>query len=454
MCGVVCECVHPCGGDSSPTPSTHRRSQTVQQDPHVGVMATPPTATSTVDRVVRRRVVSELTRFCEQADSDEQHHHIVTAKSTPRDVPDGDGQAAEKKRSWVCCGQQMMALADVHRHLTSMHAHCLDDASLSACAAVRQVCDRLGRKVTAAVAKGPLLSWQCVCATAGPCQMCGWPAQLTVTPAIRDAATRALGDDSDDGELCGASMSMSNNVSTDSTTAAPQRAADGEPEPTVLEAHAAACGHLDRNGDDDDGGVGVILLFYHYCEVPQPEVSARALRSMCADLGLVGKIRVAHEGLNGSVSGTHDAAQRFVDAVLALQPFAKGMRRVNFLRSAGPQCAFEALEVVIVPEIITLGIEPSSVPASAAAEHLSPAEFHDAALAAAADPSGGTVILDVRNFFESRIGRFNNAVCPDVRKFSYFPGYLEANADLFRDKRVLMYVVLIHMLLWWCRRRW
>ena len=50
-----------------------------------------------------------------------------------------------------------------------------------------------------------------------------------------------------------------------------------------------------------------------------------------------------------------------------------------------------------------------------------------------------TVLLDCRNFYESKIGYFERAVKPDLRKFSYFPDYVDQNPDVFRNKRVLMY---------------
>ena len=333
----------------------------------------------------------------------------------------------------------MGTLAEVHRHLTTAHGHCVDAASAVAREVADRACHKEERRLTPAVAKGSLLSWSCTRSPNGPCLSCGWPATLTVERAAGRTAVTAdssfARDDSKslDGvgiEACGCHVTHER---------------DGEDtDSPVLEARAATGddAHCEGDNDDDDDSSGVILLWYHYCHVPSAADVARSLHEVCTELGLVGKVRVASEGLNGSVSGTRSATRHFVDVVLAMQPFAASMRRSNFLRSVGPAQSFDGLEVVVVPEIITLGIKPAALPASAAAGRLSPSEFHSAAMEAIADPHGGTVLLDVRNFFESRIGRFDNAVCPDVRKFSYFPGYLEANADLFRDKRVLMCVML------------
>jgi len=49
------------------------------------------------------------------------------------------------------------------------------------------------------------------------------------------------------------------------------------------------------------------------------------------------------------------------------------------------------------------------------------------------------LLLDVRNFYESKIGCFDGAVKPDLRKFSYFPEYIDSNKGMFRGRKVLTY---------------
>lgn len=97
--------------------------------------------------------------------------------------------------------------------------------------------------------------------------------------------------------------------------------------------------------------------------------------------------------------------------------------------------------------------------------HLDPEEFHKevAALMVEGDSHSDTVLLDCRNFYESKIvhnrlrlqirplvrlwwktiichqGQFSRCLAPDIRKFSYFPDYVDKNLELFRDKKVLMY---------------
>ena len=49
------------------------------------------------------------------------------------------------------------------------------------------------------------------------------------------------------------------------------------------------------------------------------------------------------------------------------------------------------------------------------------------------------ILLDCRNFYESKIGYFRDAVTPNLRKFSYFPNYVDKNKDLFEGREVITY---------------
>ena len=50
-----------------------------------------------------------------------------------------------------------------------------------------------------------------------------------------------------------------------------------------------------------------------------------------------------------------------------------------------------------------------------------------------------SILLDCRNFYEHKIGKFEGALAPDIRKFSYFPEYVCENKHIFENKKVVMY---------------
>ncbi|XP_061690298.1 thiosulfate sulfurtransferase/rhodanese-like domain-containing protein 2 isoform X2 [Syngnathoides biaculeatus] len=187
-------------------------------------------------------------------------------------------------------------------------------------------------------------------------------------------------------------------------------------------------------------GPGKVLLYYRYCRVDEPHVVCAWQRALCQRLHLTGKVRVATEGINGTVGGTRIAAELYVDAVCSHPLFR--MDKDDFKTSdGGPEC-FPELKVGVFKEIVPMGLDPDVLSYRLAGVHLEPEEFHKEveALAAEADPSrSDTVLLDCRNFYESKIGQFSHCLAPDIRKFSYFPDYVDRNVELFRDKKVLMY---------------
>ena len=122
------------------------------------------------------------------------------------------------------------------------------------------------------------------------------------------------------------------------------------------------------------------------------------------------------------------------DALEALLASADETREPELARAASaldfkrrPGCAhyFDALSVRVVDEIVPFRAaiaRPSSAstPPPVKIARLSPEAFHDAIL----DPSA--VVLDVRNWYESRVGRFERAVLAPIRRFSQLPEWASA----------------------------
>uniref|UniRef100_A0A8C5X2I6 Thiosulfate sulfurtransferase/rhodanese-like domain-containing protein 2 n=1 Tax=Malurus cyaneus samueli TaxID=2593467 RepID=A0A8C5X2I6_9PASS len=117
-------------------------------------------------------------------------------------------------------------------------------------------------------------------------------------------------------------------------------------------------------------------------------------------------------------------------------------RDISFPHSAGGAHCFPDLRVGVFKEIVPMGIDPKIVSYKETGIHLSPQEFHrevEQYLSQASQGQSDTILLDCRNFYESKIGHFQGCLAPDIRKFSYFPSYVDENLELFKDKRVLMY---------------
>nr|XP_020449688.1 thiosulfate sulfurtransferase/rhodanese-like domain-containing protein 2 isoform X1 [Monopterus albus] len=186
-------------------------------------------------------------------------------------------------------------------------------------------------------------------------------------------------------------------------------------------------------------GLGRVLLYYCYCQLENPHVICAWQKALCEKLRLTGKVRVATEGINGTVGGTNVATDIYIDAMLS-HPLFK-MNKEDFKISDGGAECFTDLRVRVYKEIVPMGVDPDVISYRHAGVHLEPERFHEEveALLAKGNLCNDTILLDCRNFYESKIGQFTHCLAPDIRKFSYFPDYVDQNLDLFRDKKVLMY---------------
>ena len=167
--------------------------------------------------------------------------------------------------------------------------------------------------------------------------------------------------------------------------------------------------------------------FYKFVPLDDPEAVSVFLRELTTNL--LGSILVAHEGINGMVAGTATQVDAFQSALLAHPSFSG----IPFKRTECQTAPFGRMKVYRKPEIVPLGID--GVDARNTGISVSPAEWRKLIR------EDDVVLLDNRNSFEFRLGRFKNAVDPLVTNFRDFPKYVEAHIDEWKagGKRVAMY---------------
>lgn len=184
----------------------------------------------------------------------------------------------------------------------------------------------------------------------------------------------------------------------------------------------------------NQGGVLLVLLFYKYVDIDGVDTVVEWVAQLAERLGLLGRVLLATEGLNGTVSGTADAVQNFISAMSAHALFGG----IDWKTSThNPECGlpFPDLLVKQVKEIVSLGghnVNPAN-----GGRHLTPEEFHQTI----SDSSGAEkiVLVDVRSTYEHAIGHFDGAIKPDMKEFSAFPRFVDQHAEEWRGKKVLMY---------------
>lgn len=176
-----------------------------------------------------------------------------------------------------------------------------------------------------------------------------------------------------------------------------------------------------------------VLLYYKYTQIDNVQELHNTQKAMCEDLGLVGRVRVASEGINGTLSGEYEHIQKYT------QRMDEDMDNVDWKTSWSEKLPFDDLQVRIVQEVVSLEVsDPTACDPANCGTHLSPSEFHEMAM------DENAVLIDVRNTYEYSIGHFDGAVNPETRRFGEFAQWCDEQKDTLKvngnhDKKVLMY---------------
>ncbi|NHM30639.1 rhodanese-related sulfurtransferase [Neobacillus terrae] len=172
-----------------------------------------------------------------------------------------------------------------------------------------------------------------------------------------------------------------------------------------------------------------VLLYYMYVPIENGEEFAREHLNFCKELGLKGRILVADEGINGTVSGTIEATEKYMKAMNEDPRFAEMVFKVD----EEDAHAFKKMHVRYRKELVTLRLEDDINPLMVTGKHLEPATFYEAMQ----DPD--TVIIDARNDYEYDLGHFRGAIKPDITNFRELPEWIRENKEQFEGKKILTY---------------
>ncbi|MGE9276575.1 MAG: rhodanese-related sulfurtransferase [Candidatus Phytoplasma pruni] len=173
----------------------------------------------------------------------------------------------------------------------------------------------------------------------------------------------------------------------------------------------------------------LVILFYNYSHIEDPESFQKSHLNFCQKLGLLGRIIVSHEGINGTLSGLEKDINTYM-ADLAQDP---RFSETEFKIEPSDKHVFPRLSVKHKEEIVALKLKDDISLKEKANNYLKPKEFYQLL------QKKDVVVLDVRNDYEYNIGHFKNAINPNVRNFRDLPKWAEQNISLLKDKKVLTY---------------
>lgn len=172
-----------------------------------------------------------------------------------------------------------------------------------------------------------------------------------------------------------------------------------------------------------------VLLYYQYVPIEDGETFAQKHLADCKELGLKGRILVADEGINGTVSGTIEQTNAYMELMKNDPRFSTTIFKID----EAEQNAFKKMHVRYRPELVNLSLEDDVNPLELTGAYLDPKEFREAML------DENTVVIDARNDYEFDLGHFRGAIRPEIRSFRELPQWIRDNKEQFMEKRVLTY---------------
>ena len=186
-----------------------------------------------------------------------------------------------------------------------------------------------------------------------------------------------------------------------------------------------------------------VLLYYAFTPISDPDAIRLWQRDLCESLNLRGRILISKHGINGTVGGDLDNVKMYLRKTKEYPGFKKMDAKWSDgtgLDENGLSLDFPKLSVKARPEIVAFGvpdeIEVNSRGIVGGGKKLKPHEL-DALVAERGDE---VLFFDGRNAWEAEIGRFKNAIVPDVKTTHDFVRELESGKyDHIKDKPIVTY---------------
>lgn len=172
------------------------------------------------------------------------------------------------------------------------------------------------------------------------------------------------------------------------------------------------------------------LSFYRYVIIDDAQAMRDQLYLAFSKLQVFGRIYVAREGINAQISLPEDNLQAFRE-LLDSDPHFKDVPFKIAVEDDGK--SFFMLIIKVRPKIVADGLNDDAFDVTNVGTHLTAEEFN------AAMELPGTIVVDMRNHYESEVGHFENAMLPQADTFKdELPMVVEQLKEQ-KDKKILMY---------------
>lgn len=179
-----------------------------------------------------------------------------------------------------------------------------------------------------------------------------------------------------------------------------------------------------------------VILYYKFVPVPDPAMTVRWQKELCARLGLKGRVIVSEHGINGTLGGDIENLREYKREMNRSVIF----KNIMYKWSDGTGDEFPRLSVKVKPELVAFGA-PEEVKVDekgvvGTGQHLKPEQLHKLI----EERGDEVVFFDGRNAYEAAVGRFKNTVIPDTKTTRDFLKELESDKyDELKKRPIVTY---------------
>jgi len=170
-----------------------------------------------------------------------------------------------------------------------------------------------------------------------------------------------------------------------------------------------------------------IVTFYQFKKIEDILMIKNELSNFCKFNKIKGTIIVAEEGINGTVAGLPSNIKKFESQVVKL-----GFNNFSPKYSYSKFMPFFRLKVRVKKEIVTLRTKIAD-PENITGNKIKPQDWNNLI------SDGKTILIDVRNDFEVKMGTFKGSINPKTKSFTEFKIYLKNNLDESKNKKIAMF---------------
>jgi UPF0176 protein len=174
----------------------------------------------------------------------------------------------------------------------------------------------------------------------------------------------------------------------------------------------------------------ITFSFYKYVMLEDADQLRDQFYASWTELGALSRIYLAHEGINAQMSVPEKNYPAFLAGLYADPRFDQVPIKIA-VEDDGK--SFYKLIVRVKKKIVADGLDENTFDVTNVGKHLDAQAFNEAI----SDPD--TILVDMRNHYESEVGRFENAICPDADTFKEELPMVRDLLSNQQDKKIVLY---------------